>query len=161
MIRAKAATPSISACAHLGASSGTHVEACHDERPPLSGDGTRSNHVNKCTISRCFAGSAAIVLLTVLFCPFVASASSAGGTEIAIDPGAEAEIDTDVARFPRCRMDVQCVPATCCHPTSCVHRSSRPLCRGIACSLECRAGTLDCGQGHCECQAGSCVAVFQ
>jgi hypothetical protein len=137
------------------------IEACHDERPPLSGDGIRSNHVNKRTIPRCFAGSAAIALLTVLFGTFVASASSAEGTETAIDPGGRGEIGMDVARSPSCHRDVECVPARCCHPASCVHRSLHPTCRGISCSLECRPGTLDCGQGHCGCRAGSCVAIFQ
>lgn len=72
----------------------------------------------------------------------------------------ETEASSDLARRRACRRDADCVPASCCHPASCVPRSQRPDCSGVLCTNECRPGTLDCGQGHCECQAGSCAAII-
>ncbi|PRQ06783.1 hypothetical protein [Enhygromyxa salina] len=59
-----------------------------------------------------------------------------------------------------CSADVDCVPAQCCHPTTCVPASEAPDCSDIACTEECQGGTMDCGQGHCGCQDGACVAVI-
>jgi len=106
--------------------------------------------MNKVAFSRHLAGLASTALLALLFCPFVAEASS----------GSDAAVDTDVAPIGRCHTDADCVPASCCHPTSCVPRHQGPRCGGIFCTLECRPGTMDCGQGHCACQWGRCVAVI-
>ncbi len=59
-----------------------------------------------------------------------------------------------------CAEDADCAPAQCCHPTSCVSKESAPDCRGIACSLECRSGTMDCGAGYCSCIDGKCQVVW-
>ena len=56
-----------------------------------------------------------------------------------------------------CRVDADCVPATCCHPTACVLRADAPDCERVACTRECAPGTMDCG-GACECRAGRCAA---
>ncbi len=56
-----------------------------------------------------------------------------------------------------CRTDADCVKATCCHPTACVPRAEAPKCDGIACTMDCRPGTLDCG-GACVCTDGRCDA---
>jgi hypothetical protein len=56
-----------------------------------------------------------------------------------------------------CRVDADCVPATCCHATACTPRRAAPDCAGVACTMECRPGTLDCG-GGCECRQDRCVA---
>jgi hypothetical protein len=56
-----------------------------------------------------------------------------------------------------CRTDEDCVPAGCCHPTSCVAAARRPVCEGVMCTMDCRPATLDCG-GACLCQAGRCAA---
>jgi hypothetical protein len=108
--------------------------------------------MNKWTVCRCLSGSAAIALLSMLFCPFAAEARS----------DAEAvEATNDVVELPpRCRSDDECVPAAVCHPTKCVHRLA-PRPDVGACTFECRPGTLDCGQGHCECFARRCVAVIE
>lgn len=55
-----------------------------------------------------------------------------------------------------CKEDDHCVPAQCCHPTSCVPRSQAPNCEGIDCTMECRGETMDCGQGSCVCVNGKC-----
>jgi hypothetical protein len=59
-----------------------------------------------------------------------------------------------------CKTDSDCVPASCCHPTECVAKSTAPTCEGTMCTKECRAGTLDCG-GSCLCQNGTCAAQLR
>ena len=70
-------------------------------------------------------------------------------------PTAPAPIPSAAA--PECTTDADCVPATCCHPTTCVAKSAAPDCSATMCTKECRAGTLDCG-GSCLCNAGRCDA---
>lgn len=93
-----------------------------------------------------------------------ASAPSLGADAAAPEPavaGAEASTDLEAsARRRVCHRDSDCVPASCCHPTSCVPRQQRPDCSAVSCTQECRPGTLDCGQGYCDCQAGRCAAVI-
>ena len=55
-----------------------------------------------------------------------------------------------------CRGDDDCVPAACCHPTTCVPVAQAPACAGVMCTRQCAPGTLDCGQAHCTCAAGRC-----
>lgn len=54
----------------------------------------------------------------------------------------------------------ECVPAQCCHPTECINRMVAPDCEGVACTEECRPGTMDCGQGSCDCIDSKCTAVI-
>ncbi len=62
---------------------------------------------------------------------------------------------------PECRADADCVPAGCCHSTSCVPLAEAPNCEEVACTAECRPGTLDCG-GRCVCTAdGQCTAKLK
>jgi hypothetical protein len=58
-----------------------------------------------------------------------------------------------------CTLDEDCMPLGCCHPGMCVSRSAFPGvdCSNIACTLECKPGTMDCGQGRCVCQDGLCA----
>lgn len=58
-----------------------------------------------------------------------------------------------------CESDADCAPAGCCHPTACTAAAQAPSCAGVACTLECRAGTLDCG-GRCLCLEGRCAAYI-
>ena len=57
-----------------------------------------------------------------------------------------------------CVADSDCVPATCCHPTSCVSADKAPLCGDVMCTMDCQPGTMDCGQGYCYCDSGKCNA---
>jgi len=59
-----------------------------------------------------------------------------------------------------CSVDADCVPAGCCHPTTCVPTTQKPDCADTMCTMNCAPGTLDCGQGRCACEAGSCKPVF-
>ena len=55
-----------------------------------------------------------------------------------------------------CKIDSDCVKASCCHATSCVGNENAPNCGDIMCTQECVPNTLDCGQGSCACDAGTC-----
>jgi hypothetical protein len=55
-----------------------------------------------------------------------------------------------------CARDADCVPASCCHATACVHVSRAPACAGIMCTADVQPGTLD--MGRCVCRAGKCAA---
>ncbi len=59
-----------------------------------------------------------------------------------------------------CLNDSDCVPAECCHSSSCVAFSDAPICDDIFCTQVCEPGTLDCGQGYCSCIKGECSAVI-
>ena len=59
-----------------------------------------------------------------------------------------------------CIVDGDCVPASCCHSTSCVNKINAPNCTGMYCTMDCKPGTLDCGQGSCSCINGKCEAVL-
>jgi putative hemolysin len=54
-----------------------------------------------------------------------------------------------------CQTDSDCVPASCCHSTSCTNKASKSVCN-LLCTQECRPGTLDCGQASCVCNQGKC-----
>lgn len=56
-----------------------------------------------------------------------------------------------------CQYIDDCVPAECCHPSSCINRAYKGVCN-LACTESCE-GPLDCGAGSCGCISGRCVVV--
>jgi hypothetical protein len=56
-----------------------------------------------------------------------------------------------------CTIDADCVPAQCCHPTTCVNQASISVCN-LMCTASCE-GPLDCGAGSCVCTNGRCSVV--
>lgn len=60
-----------------------------------------------------------------------------------------------------CQIDSDCVPASCCHPTSCVAIENAPSCESLFCTMDCKPGTLDCGRGSCGCVENKCVVKFR
>jgi hypothetical protein len=57
----------------------------------------------------------------------------------------------------QCRTDADCIPAGCCHPTSCTTKENVKPCN-LLCSQDC-SGPLDCGAGRCGCVKGNCQIV--
>ncbi|MCK4997439.1 hypothetical protein KAS08_03970 [Candidatus Pacearchaeota archaeon] len=53
-------------------------------------------------------------------------------------------------------MEESCIPATCCHATTCVNENLAPDCSEIMCTMECVPETMDCGQGSCKWENGNC-----
>ena len=68
---------------------------------------------------------------------------------------------TDLVNEVYCNNDLDCVPASCCHPNSCVNKDFAPKCSGLVCSQVCAPGSLDCGQGSCLCINNKCNAVIK
>jgi len=60
-----------------------------------------------------------------------------------------------------CASDSDCIPASCCHPNSCVVKEQAPQCEGIICSQVCEPGTLDCMQGSCICENNQCSTTIE
>jgi hypothetical protein len=56
-----------------------------------------------------------------------------------------------------CKNETDCVPAQCCHPTSCVNQASITVCN-LMCTASCE-GPLDCGAGSCGCRNGRCSVI--
>jgi len=56
-----------------------------------------------------------------------------------------------------CTADTDCVPAQCCHPTSCMNQASVHVC-DVLCTASCE-GPLDCGAGRCGCVNGICSVI--
>jgi hypothetical protein len=82
-------------------------------------------------------------------------------TVLVLTAGCTATAQTPPPPVARCEQDADCVPAGCCHPDACVPKSAAPDCSQVACTMECRPGTLDCGNGRCACEAGSCTAKLE
>jgi hypothetical protein len=96
-------------------------------------------------------------------------AAEGGGEVVVEEPGSDPEtpaegavepIDHDelqyegtvevVAGTVPCNTDADCVPAECCHPTTCVAPGSKQDCSATMCTMECKSGTMDCF-GGCLC----------
>ncbi len=58
-----------------------------------------------------------------------------------------------------CKTNADCVPATCCHATSCVNKAYAPNCTKVICTMSRVPGTLD--YGHCGCVDGACQAIIE
>lgn len=91
-----------------------------------------------------------------------ATGGTTGGTTGATtaEPPAEEELPGHTELVPTdvpCGQDSDCVKATCCHATTCVAASARPDCSSVACTADCRAGTMACN-GGCVCDSGKCAA---
>jgi hypothetical protein len=54
-----------------------------------------------------------------------------------------------------CTSDAECVPAQCCHPTSCINAAEKHVCT-LLCTDVCQ-GPIDCGAGHCGCVNRQCA----
>jgi hypothetical protein len=72
-------------------------------------------------------------------------------------PGYGTPTPTVTPDLGSCTNDSQCVPAQCCHPTSCINAAYKEVCTEL-CTLECK-GPIDCGAGHCACVDGTCKVI--
>lgn len=76
------------------------------------------------------------------------------------DSDSDSDTDSDSDSDTDSDSDPECVPAECCHPTSCVEKSEAPVCDDVGCTENCEPNTLDCGQGFCDFVDGKCTAVM-
>ncbi|MDP3881813.1 MAG: hypothetical protein Q8Q31_02955 [Nanoarchaeota archaeon] len=70
------------------------------------------------------------------------------------------EIIVDIGSEGSCSSSSDCIPASCCHATSCTNKEKAPICDKILCTQQCVPGTLDCGQASCECIDNKCEVVI-
>lgn len=61
------------------------------------------------------------------------------------------------AKATECTREADCVPAGCCHPSSCTAAVVKKPCN-LMCTASCE-GPLDCGAGSCGCVNGTCSVV--
>jgi hypothetical protein len=61
------------------------------------------------------------------------------------------------AMVAECTRAEDCVPAGCCHPSSCTAVIAKQPCN-LMCTASCE-GPLDCGAGSCGCVKGTCSVV--
>lgn len=54
-----------------------------------------------------------------------------------------------------CKIDSDCVSASCCHANDVVNKKNAPSCDNLRCTLSCET-ILDCGQGRPVCNNGQC-----
>lgn len=95
-----------------------------------------------------------IVALLLVGCT-TSSPSPLNGTTITTPP--TMAVTTVPVDNQTCTIDADCVPAQCCHPTSCVNQASIHVCNFL-CTASCE-GPLDCGAGSCGCNNGKCSVV--
>lgn len=99
----------------------------------------------------------AIMAMAVAGCTSAPSApSSPAPIPVAAAPGTPVTAPTPMNAM-QCTADADCVPAQCCHPTSCVNKVAQKPCNEM-CTMNCQ-GPLDCGAGSCGCVQGQCSVV--
>lgn len=100
-----------------------------------------------------------------LFAVFIAAVAIAGCTAgpppaTTVTPTtspAATEVTTAPADSQVCTSDEDCVPAQCCHPTSCSNQLAKKPCT-VMCTMSCE-GPIDCGAGSCGCVNGRCSII--
>ena len=103
------------------------------------------------------------VLALLLICmATVAAAGCTSGSPSAATPAPTSSgVATSVPATPPgeqvCTTNEDCVPAQCCHPTSCTSRPAKQPCN-MMCTMSCE-GPIDCGAGSCGCVNGKCGVV--
>ena len=83
-----------------------------------------------------------------------APAGTATPTQSAPTP----EVATAPADSRGCATVEDCVPAQCCHPSSCTGKATAPPCGNVMCTMSCE-GPIDCGAGSCGCVNGKCSVI--
>ena len=95
-------------------------------------------------VSGCTAGNQPVVTVS----PTIAPPTTPVGSP---------EVTTVSPPAPGCTIDDDCIPAECCHPTSCINTAEKGVCT-VMCTMSCE-GPIDCGAGHCGCVNGKCGVV--
>ena len=72
-------------------------------------------------------------------------------------PADSTEVTTATLTVQGCTNYDDCIPAECCHPTSCINKAEKSVCN-MMCTMNCQ-GPIDCGAGYCGCVNGKCGVV--
>jgi hypothetical protein len=101
-----------------------------------------------------------LALLLICMATMAFAGCTAGSPGVTPAP-APTPVITSVPATPpgeqACTTDDDCVPAQCCHPTSCTNKVALKPCN-VMCTMICE-GPIDCGAGSCGCVNGKCSVV--
>jgi hypothetical protein len=82
----------------------------------------------------------------------------AGTTTISTSlPQTTTALPASPQQVAECSSDPDCIPAECCHPSSCIPGPRKTPCT-LMCTMSCE-GPLDCGVGSCGCVNGTCSVI--
>jgi hypothetical protein len=100
-----------------------------------------------------------ILLLCIAAILFAGCTSQTPSAETPVTPTIPPTTVVTVASVDAqtCTTNADCVPAQCCHPTSCVNKATKTVCN-VMCTMSCE-GPLDCGAGSCGCTNGRCSVI--
>jgi hypothetical protein len=103
-------------------------------------------------------------LVLLVLAPGCTTAPSQGGTATPtpvattpVPPTTAPPTPTPTVDRAACTANSDCVPAQCCHPTSCENKDFKGVCT-LLCTMSCE-GPIDCGAGHCGCVSGTCQVI--
>ena len=102
----------------------------------------------------------AFILLMVTACLIMVSGCTSGNPPVVTVSPTQTPVPvvtTAPASAQICITDDDCVPAQCCHPTSCTNKANKGVCN-LMCTMSCE-GPIDCGAGDCGCVNGKCSVV--
>lgn len=86
------------------------------------------------------------------------SAEPAGTTIVPVSsPQTTPAATASPVHVVECTRDADCVPAECCHPSSCTAAAAKKPCN-LLCTASCE-GPLDCGGGSCGCVNKKCSII--
>jgi hypothetical protein len=98
------------------------------------------------------------ILLLILAGFMMASGCTAGNPPVVmVSPTQTPVVTTAPSSAQSCMTDDDCVPAQCCHSTSCTNKANKGVCN-LMCTMSCE-GPIDCGAGSCGCVNGKCSVV--
>ena len=90
------------------------------------------------------------ILLMVTACLIMVSGCTAGNPPVVTVSPTQTPpppvVTTASATPQSCMTDDECVPAQCCHPTSCTNKANKGVCN-LMCTMSCE-GPIDCGAGE-------------
>jgi hypothetical protein len=101
-----------------------------------------------------------VLLLLICIATAVIAGCTAGPPSAATPsppPSPAVTVITTSGETTACTADADCVPAPCCHPTSCTSHLAKQPCN-VMCTMSCE-GPIDCGAGSCGCVKGKCGIV--
>jgi hypothetical protein len=94
-----------------------------------------------------------LALLCIVFAVMAGCTSEAPAVETPVPTAAPTPVPTPENTLA-CTTDADCVPAQCCHPSSCTAVAFKTPCN-LMCTASCE-GPIDCGAGSCGCVQGNC-----
>ena len=112
------------------------------------------------TMARNTSGLLCILLLIIAGLILVSGCTEGNPPGVTISPTQTPPLPvvTTASATPQsCTTDHECVPAQCCHPTSCTNKANKGVCN-LMCTMSCE-GPIDCGAGSCGCVNGKCSVV--